>query len=335
MTKVLNVPYAIDLGNGFTKRTHGSEVIIEPSAFSMVDDFFQYQSDAPVIDKEYLIGEDAITQGRNISFALGDTDLDRYFDESFQRLLLGFIAKDFADVEDRITISLLVLGLPLNHFSIQAKVAAHYTGKKVININNNDLIVDIKEVAIVPQPVGTYMHLVDSKKVDPSKGDTLIVDGGFGTLDITAMRKFSVVERAADNLGVSMAYKDIFNILATKFSSLPDELSVGTLPFYMEHGFSYQGSQVIINDIPEVKKILDNHFNQVFQFIRSQKFRLETYQKVIFTGGMALLHKDRIEDKNKPNYVVLENGQEANVLGYLSFGKVKLKNEKEKTTSVR
>ncbi|MCT4527170.1 hypothetical protein N3936_33840, partial [Bacillus thuringiensis] len=71
-------------------------------------------------------------------------------------------------------------------------------------------------------------------------------------------------------------------------------------------------------DVAEkVDEEIQRHFEAALREV-SQKFNLAVYDKIVRTGGMAALHKQRIEKKKEqiPTFADLENGQEANLLGY-------------------
>ncbi|MFP3467635.1 hypothetical protein, partial [Leifsonia sp. SIMBA_070] len=133
-------------------------------------------------DSTYYIGEEARKSKLPLVRALGENKAKRYEDPTFKKQLFGFIAKDF---KKNVTIPLLVTGLPVSHFGNQReslqKVAMEETAVKV----NGELItIKVKQCLVIPQPVGTQYYLV-KKDIIKKEDRILIIDGGFGTFDVT------------------------------------------------------------------------------------------------------------------------------------------------------
>lgn len=325
-----NNPYAIDLGNGFTKRTKGNDVIVEPSVIEYIEDFFTSKESGNTFKYEksdsYRIGNDA--DPSRAESALGEEDQERYFTNEFSELLYGFIAKDF---KEDVTIPLVVTGLPVNHYNeVAQRLVDEIKGKKVIRVNNNDAYAEIIDCRIIPQPLGTYMYLVNKGVIDPEEDSVLIVDGGHGTLDITEINDFVISKKAGAELGVKEAHLQIFDFLNNKYSG-SKHLKIANIHNILEKGLLYNGSKIDVKNLQEVKKIINRHFDKQSKFVKDSGFNVSDYTKVIYTGGSAELHREVIEEKQKKNFYVVENAQEANVLGYLEYGKAVLESEKDST----
>ncbi|MFS1519659.1 hypothetical protein V1503_24850 [Bacillus sp. SCS-151] len=331
--KRLNIPYAIDLGNGYTKRTNGESVLVEPSVFAAAPDFFSTTSDYDSFKYHdtdtYYVGNDVRKADLTAIPALGDDDMGRYDSIAFRQLLFAFIAKDF---RESVTIPHLVTGLPVNHFKAKADdLKKLIEGSKVISINGEEIIIKVEKVHVLPQPIGTYMSLVNSEKVNPEEQLSLIIDGGHGTLDVTEMKGYTINQRAGALKGVKNAHIDIYNYLVDQFGDMRS-ISISNIPQLLEKGMVYDGQVLDIKEINEVKDILNKHFDDMFLFVRDNNFDLKSYNNVIFTGGMAKMHSDRIKAKNRNSFIVLDDAQEANVLGYFDYGKAVIEREKESST---
>ncbi|MGE6895725.1 ParM/StbA family protein [Priestia flexa] len=315
--------YEIDLGNGFTKRLVGSEVVTEPSVIAKRPNYYTTDNDLVSLsldkDEKYYVGKDAVKSNAPLIAALGDDDDQRYTSQEFQSLLYGFIAKD---LKEDTTIPLLVTGLPVNHYTSQAAtVMQRYKGAKVVHVNDKEIVINVKDVHVLPQPLGTYMYLLSEEKIEP-EARTLIIDGGYGTTDVTELTGHTIVKRAGDDLGVKNAYNDILMLIVDKFGSKGTKnLTLSQMPYVLEKGFKSDGQLINVSELPEVKKVLDEHFTTNFNFVRDRGFDLYSYDYVVWTGGMAELHKERIESKKRKNFIVLEDGQEANVKGYGEYAK--------------
>lgn len=325
--RILTIPYAVDLGNGFTKRMTKKGAVIEPSIIGNKPNYWNeegYDAIAFNGSTPYYIGKDVINAAITPIPALGDDDASRYESEEFKKLLFGFIGRD---LKKSVTIPLLVTGLPVAHFKAKSKVLADMIkGVKVVNINGTDVVIDVKKVVVLPQPIGTYMYLVSKGDISPTDEYTLIVDGGYGTVDITEMKGKSIVKRAGDEIGVKNAYIEINNYLVDRFGNMRN-LSVSNMPYILKNGLKIEGTPIDVAQIGDVQRILEAHFNDVFSFIRNNRFDLKSYDKVVFTGGMALLHRNLIEAKERANFIVIEEAQIANCLGYYEYGKAMLASE--------
>ncbi|PEP86109.1 ParM/StbA family protein [Bacillus pseudomycoides] len=328
---ILGNPYTIDLGNGFTKRASKknkaleADVITELSVLAPVDDYYNEAEFTKIeltnTDFSYYIGEEARKSKLPLVRALGENKAKRYEDPIFKKQLFGFIAKDF---KKSVTIPLLVTGLPVSHFGNQReslqKVAMEETAVKV----NGELItIKVKQCLVIPQPVGTQYYLV-KKDIIKKEDRILIIDGGFGTFDVTDMSGNAVIDRLGTELGCEKAFMTIEQIVRDNIGETPD-LSVSNMHYILENGYKYNGSLYDLythKDVAEnVDAELQRHFEAALREV-SQKFNLAVYDKIVWTGGMAALHKKRIEKKQEqyPTFTVLENGQEANLLGYYHLG---------------
>lgn len=338
MSLVCEEAYVIDLGNGFGKRSKGSKTIVtEPSLLATAPDFFSAGLEQDILKYHdgvgYFVGQDVLDAGLKGEAALGDEDIERYNSLEFKKMLLGFIAKDF---KTNVTIKHLVTGLPVNHFKkMVSPMKEIIKGKHVVTINENQIVIEILNVHVLPQPVGTYMYLVKENIINPTQASTLIIDGGHGTLDITEMRGNTIVRRAGNEMGVRSAHREIMNYLIEEYGE-NSAFTLANMPQIMANGFKIERSQIHVNDDEQVLKILENHFSSIFKFIRESGFDLKTYENVVFTGGMALLHEGLINEKERANFVVVQNAQVANALGYQAFGEAVVNREKntEKNSTV-
>lgn len=323
--------YSMDLGNGFCKRVYDGKVLVDPSVYAEPLDYFNMKRRDKTISvndgRTIYIGNDAFDSGYTIKSALGDSDIERYDSPEFKELLFGFIGKDVG--EDAV-IDLLVLGLPVQHFGKKrVELQEMAKGKKMIRLDETEIVINIKEVVVIPQPLGTYMYM-ESQGHD-TKAKVLVVDGGYGTLDMTEMKGKEVIGYDGSNLGMKQAFKDIYNVLVRDYDGA--DLNFNHIPSILREGLRYQGGVVEVATNPKINQILDSHFNDVYSRIIDVYNNTKKFDMVIWTGGMALTHKGRIEAKNQKNFKIIENGQDANVLGYDEFGKGIEKARGKKVTS--
>lgn len=321
--KVVNTPYAFDLGNGFSKRIFdGETVFIEPSMYSISDGGYQLSSEdiniVRVFDRDVYIGNDAYSSGKKPYPIVGD--MDRYENQAFKEALFGFIAKDF---KQDVVLNLLVLGLPIMHFdSKKDDLVRIAKDKKVVTINGEKITVDIKNVLVYPQPIGTYAYVKSQKQYDLNDSKILVIDGGHGTLDLTAMYGARREKWTGERLGMVLPYDEIHQFLSTQFGSL--NVTKHEIGRVLLEGIKVSGDRIDITKFEKVNKILDIHFENVMNFAQ-EPFVFSHYDYIIFTGGMSLVHKNRINAIKQRNWIIIENPQEANVLGYHILGRAWVK----------
>lgn len=314
--------YSIDLGNGYTKRIVNNECVVEPSVMTEVENYFSDDVNVTQLqlgtDEAYFVGDDVGALGLKPIYALGEHDMARYETPEFKKMIFGFLAKDF---KEDVIIDRLVTGLPVQHFKAKAKFLEELLkGRTVVKVNDNDIIIDIQNVSIIPQPIGTYLHLVSEKAVTPNKDLTLIVDCGHGTLDVTELKGKTIVKRAGNNEGAKEAYIDIYNTLVGEYGALKD-LTIANIQNILRDGLLVSGSRIQVVVKPEVQKILRKHFNSIFVFLQENKFDLRSYDKVVFTGGVVHLYETYFGEREDKNFVIVEVGQTANARGYHEYGK--------------
>lgn len=324
--------YALDLGNGYAKRKWGTRSFaVDPSVFAEPLDYFNTANEKLINvndSRDIYIGTDALNSGHTIENAIGEEDIERYSSQEFKDLLFGFMAKDCGTDT---TIEVLVLGLPVKHFGNKREQLQKLAkGKKMVKVGQKDIIIDIKQCIVVPQPLGTYMYLEGLKKIDTAASQTLVIDGGSGTLDITEMRGREVISVDGSNLGMNMPNEQILDYLETQFNGI--DITVNHIPDILENGLKFAGGVVKVSDMKPVIEILDKHFAQVWKRIIQKYKSFNKFDNVVWTGGMALAHKARIEGKKLPNFMVLEEGQSANVNGYFDFGKGLVESGRNKGT---
>lgn len=157
-----------------------------------------------------------------------------------------------------------------------------------MKVNGEMIIVDVKKCLVIPQPVGTQYYLV-KRKLLIKIYRILIIDGGFGTLDVTDMSGNSVLDRLGTELGCEKAFLNIEQIVRDNIGETP-ELSISNMHYILENGYKYNGTVYDLytdKDVSEkVDAELQKHYDTVLREV-SQKFNFALYDKVIWTGGMA------------------------------------------------
>ncbi|MGL5914884.1 MAG: hypothetical protein ACRCZG_01360, partial [Culicoidibacterales bacterium] len=71
-----------------------------------------------------------------------------------------------------------------------------------------------------------------------------------------------------------------------------------------------------------VQNVLDRHFNQVYESLIVNYGSFVNFDHVIWSGGMAQMHTQRIIAKQEPHFEIIIEPQIANVLGFYELGVV-------------
>lgn len=341
-------PYAIDLGNGFTKRlfvsevTSQTDVFTEPSVLSRLDGYYNKASFTKIellnIGDPYYIGEDARKSKLPTIRAIDKNESSRYEDLTFKKQLFGFIAKDFKG-NSNVKLPLLVTGLPVAHYKTHFKSLERLiTTETALKINNEVITIKIEKCLIVPQPIGTQYYLIKKQVINPDDR-LLIIDGGFGTLDVTDIADNLVIDRLGIKLGCETAFLNIEKIIRDNIGAT-SELNTSNMHYILNNHYKYNGlkynlsldtntsTKMIDFDIQQHTHVagmidfeLQRHFETVLHEI-FKKFNFAVYDKIIWTGGMASLHAKRINSQREkfPTFEIVDTGLEANVLGYYYLG---------------
>lgn len=312
--------YAIDLGNGFTKRVFdGINVITEPSVYAEVPRINNSQRHYYTLDNKfnYFVGQDVFDLGLDPEVAVNDRD--RYFTDEYKRMLLGFIAADFTNY-DEVEIPVLVLGVPnTDHEAIGEEMEEFYTGKFIVKVDgDHQIMIDVKLCIVLPQPLGTYAYAVATNIVQEWGDKVLVCDAGTGSFDVASIKGDTIIRDEGLTLGALDAYMEIRKYLIKQHGNL-SSITLENMPNILSNGLVKDGASTIINEDPKVREILDKNFNQMYQFTKQSKFDFDEHTRILWTGGTSLLHQDRIKSKNKNTFTVLDGAQTANVLGFYAI----------------
>lgn len=321
-TRKISTLYAMDLGNGFTKRLFdGSAVITEPSVFSEVPRLNNSTRHYFSIDKHYnyFVGQDVFDANLDPDVAVNGRE--RYFANAYKRMLLGFVASDFINY-DEVEIPVLVLGVPnTDHEAVQERMEDFYTGKFVVTVDGErQLTVDIKLCIVLPQPLGTYAYAVSHGIVQEWGDKVLVCDAGSGSFDVASITGDIIKRDEGITLGALDAYMELRKYLIKQHGGL-STITVENMPNILNNGLSIDGAANIIIEDPTVRLILQHNFDKMYQFIQKAKFDFDEHTAVLWTGGTSILHQQRIEAKKKNTFVVLAEAQQANVIGFYEIAK--------------
>ncbi len=275
--------------------------------------------------RKYFLGDMAYQQ----SIARATMGDDRFTSPEGMALMLGTLVLLADNPEEDIN---LITGLPVNSFS---KKKEEYTralkGRHQIKLlqPNGDwstvYTVNIREVKVIPQPVGTiFWALLDSKgqirNKEYSIGKLGVLDIGAHTVDLARTNDLEFIDREStsfNDIGLFTAYQELSFELQHKLGVqiTPEEMST-----YINRGYiKVDGKQISIHQEKESvfqaasDKIVSRAINT---------WSLWDLDKVLITGGGSLVLKDYlINSFDKYSQIEFcDDGTLTNCLGYHRYG---------------
>lgn len=231
-------------------------------------------------------------------------------------------------------IDLLVTGLPVSQSLDPKKKDA--LAKTLIGTHNitPKVSVNVKNVLVIPQPIGGFLNTVDMFKDDNQfldvilNGKTVIIDPGFFSVDWVVVESGEVRYKASGtNLKAMSVLIEVVNDLikndygaSSGKAKIEEAIRTGNNSLYI------QGNKIDISHYIETasEKVPDDALVAMKTSIRDLENNVDT---VIITGGGAEVYKKAVE-KLFPCSVIISNPPViANALGFYFFGKQKINNE--------
>jgi len=221
----------IDIGFGFTKATDGHDFLIfksiygEAVEFQIKENLLQSNADDDHLqieleDTSYFVGELAERQSSSRTFTLDQT---QFIASSSKILALATLSKLVKDTSKAVK---LVVGLPIGHYRqykdelTKMLLGTHKFTAVDSEGTRQDMKIEVSEVRVLPQPIGTVMdRLLSGAGATQNKRfvtDKIgIIDVGFRTTDYTISDKGRYSERGSltTRHGISQAFKKIGNKL--------------------------------------------------------------------------------------------------------------------------
>ena len=259
---------------------------------------------------------------------------DRYNTNEFKLLAdfaIGELAKDFEEAKNSILEVMIITGVPTNDFNKEAVKAIInvLNGDHNVTVNDESLNIRVKEVKVIPQPVGTvYNEVLDYegyvKQESYLDEHITIVDIGGGTILIDTLLNMNLSDTGRTQKE-SGAYK-IYEMVAN--NCIKDNI----------HGISSSDVEKIIRnssgdqyyfkpnknesfDITKyVKKAKIKYTRELINTINTSLKGTSNIDTFLFTGGGAnLINHEEILHVYK-HAIFVKNSEIANVNGFYKFG---------------
>ena len=186
---------------------------------------------------------------------------------------------------------------------------------------------EIREVIVVPQPLGTMYDYVYDPEADALNEKLLdqraiVIDIGWGTTDIAILETARVRSTFSFDIGTSDYISDLQEDVnsnvpeASIFSLSPHELDLSLLESpVVETPFGQYDLSAY------VEKHAKNQAKRVYQEVMGLGLEFNKFYKIILTGGGSLLYEKYLREFfNDPRLVIQNNAVMANCRGFWLLG---------------
>ncbi|WP_324618528.1 hypothetical protein [Bacillus subtilis] len=364
--------FGLDLGNKQTKlfstKTIGNgdnkvEGKVLPSHFLYYDDLGNAETSVfgnklnirkyktEFDDEEYGWGPDLhkVHNNENLLDTIGFEK--RYSTHEFKLLAnfaLGELAKDFEEATDNILAVNVVTGVPSDDFNESSvkDLIKVLNGRHNITIDDVSYTVDVKEVQVIPQSIGTvYNELLDNDgHINPEKEyyleeETTVVDIGGGTILIDTLKNMNLASKTQYTTGIYTLYDMIIEKAKDKgneYSSLTAyDLEVILREGNDDKGYYFKPNKNVTLDISDiVKRVRARYTRDLINKINKTIKSTSSTDTMLLTGGGAnLVDRDEIVARYK-FALFAENSETANSKGFFKYGKAVMNSDEEAAATV-
>lgn len=340
--------FSLDLGNLQTKIKSSKTEKVLPSKFLDYEDLGD-QSTSLFNSKlkvnkystnfdsmfDYAWGEDLYQAHSKGDFIDTIHFEDRYNTNDFKLLstfAIGELAKDFEEAKKGILEIMIVTGVPTNDFNETSvkDIMDVLKGDHNVTINDESMNVRVKEVKVLPQPIGTiYNEMLDIEgylqQENYLEEQITIVDVGGGTILIDTLVNMNLSEtgRAQKESGAYKVYEMIANsCIKDNIHGITSSNVEKILRKSDSDKFYFKPNKNESHDISKyVKKAKIKYTRELINTINTTLKGTSKIDSFLFTGGGAnLINQDEILNAYK-HAIFVENSEIANVNGFFKYGK--------------
>ncbi len=358
---------ALDIGYSAVKLISPNAVASFPSYAKRMGDDYQYAGSAPDSsilyrdlnsDDIWVVGEMAQNLIDSDDTSDSESSLygrDRYFNDMFKVIAetgLGIGLRPNMHGEPGNSKIIVQTGLPERYMSDENDLRESLAGPHsfALKIGNEDwktysFNLDINDVYVISQPKGTLFSVItkndgsfisDANKLLSSS--VLILDPGFGTFDIFAIKSGVVVQgETYSDLGMKRILHETSRAIKSKYGvdvpvpAMQKILETGIVRKFDKRTLTSQDYQFDSLLMEACDQICDEAISRM-----TSSFNLSVYEGIIITGGTGAAWYHRIEErlKNLPHLSIIKGNQNdtldfiySNVRGYYFYRYNKIKNQ--------
>lgn len=334
----------LDHGNGHIKGVSDLKEVQSMSAFAPINAFGEGIAgerskkhdvkEYVVKDLEqepYLWGPD-VWKSTNLHHSY--TKQDRYR-QKFYKQLTKIALAELANNGEKTVECIVVTGCPTQeaNTSLVKTLEDLLLGDHVVSVNGHNILIEVKEVKVLPQPIGTVMDVyIDNQGFvsDESYEEDYvgIIDIGSGTTDLDGIKELNRQPDDTDtiSLGMNDAYKNIAKKIKADH---PDEAAGVTWESveYQIRSNDEQGTYVFskrktidISDL--IDKVFSELADELIGKIAASWPSRSKFDKLLLTGGGAEIKPLVKAFKSwESDITVIGNSQMANARGFWKYGK--------------
>jgi len=315
MIRGCNMKIGYDLGYGYAKLVYGRDyqVKVFPSVLAKADQFADdgrgFGDYTLQIDGEkYYVGNAALLSKSKL--LLSAFDGNRINNKVFYDLFLAGIASCIKYDDEEIYVA---TGLPISAYKAHRKEIAQYKGKHITCLNNKALRLNLAEIMVIPQPLGTYFKLLNAYP-ELKRQSILIVDIGFKTTDLFRIEQdIPLPSSTTLHFGMSDIARDVIDYANGRIDG--KTYTINQADDILDNGFIVNGKRQFIPEEIQVNS-LRNVFNAIWARIVELFPDYGTFDRIIFTGGSSLRFREFISSIPLESMAISSDAQLANAIGY-------------------
>lgn len=174
-----------------------------------------------------------------------------------------------------------------------------------------------EEVVVLPQGVVALNYLAKTKKVNPLLGNTLIIDGGFNTVNVSIVdTKGTIIHTKTihDELGVYNLVMDFFRIeLQSNYDEVPENPQVLKEIFLKEVLDGGLNRVVVKNEKQRaIRAFVSKLISRITNDVKKEK---KPFDQLAFVGGISYYIDKKEIETSKEFYVPNKDGEFLTVSG--------------------
>jgi plasmid segregation protein ParM len=231
------------------------------------------------------------------------------------------IAQSFPKETTNATIDYsVVAGLPVSYYSKQKnefrnKLISY--GMKNIIVKGKSHSINICDALIYPQSAG----VIFLKSKDYKNDDTLVIDVGGGTVDISSFHGLKMMNWNTYELGMLVLYSSVSQFLNSEYELKYENHEMYDL--FKKGYITPKGRKINLGSINKLNDIIENHVYNVATKIK-RDFNVNSMNNILIIGGGGAELFDLLKVQFE-NAVLCENPQFTNAEAFKFMGELKSK----------
>jgi len=340
--------FAFDVGNGFVKAKSEKRTIIAPSMIaresslgnSSIADHFEsnpgYQVFKSPLDDgtTYVWGEGIKAAVESRKLLNTYTHNNRYELKRFKLLCEFILAELASDYEEDILEDVVVVtGMPSREIKTEADryLKEFLTGNHLITRGAIEKVINVKDVRILEQPLGTLLNIYmnDEGQIHKElKNRTIsVLDLGAGTSILDTYKNMKRIEDESETYyeGMMDVYKSIVNQIRKKYDAKNLDESVIEDGIRNNYTVELSARKRIPFEQEANNAVSDFVDTLIAKVDRTLASRDHIDQFIITGGGSQIAGQKYKEEFGEDSLDIVEDSQLANVEGYYKFARAIVK----------